>query len=288
MRRAAKSCEDLGINPQSYSAYHKSHIAKTMGVAFTAFAFEDNIENGGNAIKLGFFRAQSFKVAQKMVRESVRQPDGSTKQNGPVVRMKGDKYLVDCAVTGSNPGTADDPKFPLIDVFREYVFPKVSALVAVGGEYEGYTPIFQGDNAGPHQEVKYVKFVTDYCSQRGWYWEPQAPQMPHINVLDLSVFPAMSRRHTALARARGGLCVLKEDEIWAAAEQVWHDLPSSKIASGYIQAFRIAKKVVEVRGDNGFLGASGSIHVGIRKDFDETATGLRRKDGMVIKAPQII
>jgi hypothetical protein len=118
--------------------------------------------------------------------------------------------------------------------------------VTVGGKYEGYTPIFQGDNAGLHQEVKYVKFVTDYCSQRGWYWEPQAPQMPHINVLDLSVFPAMSRRHTALARARGGLCVLKEDEIWAAAEQVWHDCPSSKIALGYIQAFRLAKKVVKV------------------------------------------
>jgi hypothetical protein len=81
MRRGAKSCEDLGINPQSYSAYHKSHIAKTMGVAFTAFAFEDSIENGGDAIKLGFFRAQSFKVAQKMVKESVRQPDGSVKHN---------------------------------------------------------------------------------------------------------------------------------------------------------------------------------------------------------------
>jgi hypothetical protein len=34
MRRAAKSCADLGINPQSYKAYHKSHIAKTMGIAF--------------------------------------------------------------------------------------------------------------------------------------------------------------------------------------------------------------------------------------------------------------
>jgi hypothetical protein len=79
-------------------------------------------------------------------------------------------------------------------------------------------------------------------------------------------------------------CVLKEDEIWAAAEQVWHDLPSSKIALGYIQAFCIAKKVVKVRGDNGFLGASGSIHVRIQKDFDETATGLLRRDGMVIKA----
>jgi hypothetical protein len=37
------------------------------------------------------------------------------------------------------------------------------------------------------------------------------------------------------------------------------------VASGYVQAFRIAEKVVEVRGDHGFLGASGSIHVGIPK-----------------------
>jgi hypothetical protein len=256
-----------------------------MGIAFMALAFEDTIENGGEAIKLGFFRAQSYKVAKKLVRQSVRQPDGSLKQEGPIVRKKGDKYLVDCAVTGSDPGTSDKPKFPLIDVFRHYVFPKVDMLVGSGGKYEGYTPIFQGDNAGPHQEEEYLKYVKDYCSERGWHWEPQAPQMPHMNVLDLSVFPAMSRRHTALARERGGLCVLKEDDIWAAAEQVWRELPSSKIASGYIQSYRIAKKVVAVRGDNSFLGVSGSIHVGVRKDFDETETGLRRKDGKVLSAP---
>lgn len=39
MRRGAKSCADLEVYPESYSAYHKSHISKTMGVAFTAFAF---------------------------------------------------------------------------------------------------------------------------------------------------------------------------------------------------------------------------------------------------------
>jgi hypothetical protein len=50
---------------------------------------------------------------------------------------------------------------------------------------------------------------------------------------------------------------LKEDEIWAAANQVWNDLPSSKIALGYIQAFHLAKKVIEVHGDNAFLGSSG-------------------------------
>ena len=78
---------------------------------------------------------------------------------------------------------------------------------------------------------------------------------------------------------------MKENEIWSVAEQVWHDLPSSKIASGYVQAFRIAKKIVEAQGNNGFLGASGSIHVGICKDFDEMATGLCHKDDKVLKAP---
>lgn len=235
MRRGAKACDLLGILAQSYSVYHKSHIAKTMAVAFTAFAFEDCMENGGEAIKLGFFCAQSYKVAKRMVRKSVRQDDGSMKQTGPIKRRKGDRYLVDCAVTGTDPGTADNPKFPLVNVFKHYIFPKVQELVGPGGKYEGYTPIFQGDNAGPHQEDAYLKYVTEYCDERGWHWEPQAPQMPHMNVQDLSVFPAMSRRHTSLACSRGGLCVLKEDEIWAAAEQVWHDIPSSKIASAYVQ-----------------------------------------------------
>jgi len=95
MCRGAKSCADLGIHPELYKAYHKSHISKTMGVAFTAFAFEDNIENGGKAIKLGFFFcALSYKITQKMVQESVCQPDGKMKQCGPVLRQKGDKYLI--------------------------------------------------------------------------------------------------------------------------------------------------------------------------------------------------
>jgi len=32
--------------------YHKNHINKVMMTAFTAFAFEDTLENGGDAIKL--------------------------------------------------------------------------------------------------------------------------------------------------------------------------------------------------------------------------------------------
>jgi hypothetical protein len=49
----AKSCEDLGVDSVSFAAYQKSHISKVMATAMTAFTFEDSIENGGAAIKLG-------------------------------------------------------------------------------------------------------------------------------------------------------------------------------------------------------------------------------------------
>ena len=37
--------------------------------------------------------------------------------------------------------------------------------------------------------------------------------MPHMNVPDLAVFPAMSRRHSNLIRYFGGIKVTKEEDI---------------------------------------------------------------------------
>ncbi|CAJ1931219.1 unnamed protein product [Cylindrotheca closterium] len=182
---------------------------KVMGIAVTAFAFKYSIENGGDGLKIGFYRAQTNKVAKKLVRQGVRQDDGSIKRTGAVIREKGDLYLVDCNVTGSSEGTPDDPKFALKKLFEHHIFQKLDGLVAAGGQYEGYIPVIQGDNAGPHAEKEYFNWCKAQCEQRGWHWEPQAPQMPHINNLDLSVFPCMSRRHCAAARERGGLHVLK-------------------------------------------------------------------------------
>eukprot|EP00816_Leptocylindrus_hargravesii_P013097 CAMPEP_0196807258 /NCGR_PEP_ID=MMETSP1362-20130617/7222_1 /TAXON_ID=163516 /ORGANISM="Leptocylindrus danicus, Strain CCMP1856" /LENGTH=69 /DNA_ID=CAMNT_0042181099 /DNA_START=95 /DNA_END=304 /DNA_ORIENTATION=+ len=48
-----------------------------MAVAFTAYEFKDNMENGGDGIKLGLFRVQSYTIAKGMVRRRVRQRDGS-------------------------------------------------------------------------------------------------------------------------------------------------------------------------------------------------------------------
>ena len=287
LRRGAKCCKELGIEEKSFSAYHKNHINKVMAIAFTAFAFEDCIENGGNAKKLAFIRAQRKKVAAKMQKACVFQADGTRKYNGEVIRKKGDIYDVDCAVTGSNEGTPDNPKCPLLPIFRNIIFPRVEELVGSGGKYEGYTPVFQGDNAGPHQDAAYIKGVTDYCNDKGWHWEPQAPQMPHMNVLDLSVFPCMSRRHIELSRKNGDAQVLPNDQIWSNAETVWANLPNEKIASGYVHAYRVAEKVIKAKGSNKFLGAGSDegLHAGIRKDFAKSENGICRRDNKKVAAP---
>eukprot|EP00957_Ditylum_brightwellii_P173157 13182028-Ditylum_brightwellii.AAC.1 len=136
-RAGAKTCDELGIDSITFKAYHKNHINKMMGIAFTAFTFGDYIENGGEAIKLG-----------------------------PVIRGGGDIYLVDCDVTGSSRGTDIDPNFPLDKLFREVIFPQVGSMVGGGGKFEGYLPICQGDNAGLHKYRTKFQSVTNYCKEK--------------------------------------------------------------------------------------------------------------------------
>ena len=173
LRKNAKSFWDLP--PAIIKAYHKSHISKVMGVCTVGFAFVDCVENGGTAVKLDFSRCQSFKVAGKLQRKSRRDDDGKLVYDGEVLRRKGDLYKVDCNVTGSSCGTADDPKFALLRYFLDLVFEAVKDLVKVGGQFQGYKPIIQGDNAGPHQDAQYKKGVEEYCEKQGWKWIPQGP-----------------------------------------------------------------------------------------------------------------
>lgn len=170
--------------------------------------------------------------------------------------------------------------------FKEIVFPAIKKLVGKGGKYEGYRPIIQGDNAGPHRDERFMNYVKDFCERMGWYWEPQGPQMPHINVLDLAVFPQMSRNHCELVRRRGGMRVLKEDEIWDGAENVWRHMPSCDVARAFVLSYRIAKKIVSVKGDNSFLtGKKGGLHSNVRKDFKDTEKGIERRDDKIFEAP---
>jgi len=288
-RGNAKRCAALGLTSERTGrlrAYHRNHINKVMVVAAVAYAFEGNIENGGDGIKLGLFRCQAAKIAKKTVRKS-RWIDGKVRYDGDIVRRKGDSYLVDVTVSGSDDGCSSHPKFALLRLFVDVLFPMLELLVAPCGRFPGYTVVIQGDNAGPHVDATFSREVLRVCAPHGWHWEPQAPQMPHSNVLDLSIFPAMSRRHSSRLRDTGssmsgrgdnvrrGVSVASSDRIFTAAQEVWTEYPSSNIARAFVLAHRILLDVVRRRGDNGFL-ADGSLHFGVRKDFVDTATGIKR------------
>lgn len=191
------------------------------------------------------------------------------------MRRQGDAYSVDTTVTGNSEGTSDNPKFSLKRLFMDLVFELVETYVKPGGQFEGYTPVFQGDQAGPHEEETFKTAMTQTCAANGWYWEPQAPQMPHLNVLDLAVFPAMSKRHSELTR-RHTHSVASKDVIWDAAEEVWARLPACKIARSFILAWRLAQVVITRKGANTFLGTR-DMHARVREDFNDTVTGAAPK-----------
>ena len=276
-RSHGKKCDNLPVYRKHMNAYHKNYINKVMLIAVTGYAFEDSIERGGDGLKLGLIRVQAAKVAKKTVRESTRDEEGQIRYNGEIKRRPGDCFMVETTVTGSNSGMSSDPKFSLLACFKRAIFPKVETVVGPGGPYAGYVPVIQGDNAGPHQDREFLEWTRDYCSERGWLWEPQAPQMPYSNNLDLTVFPCMSKRHTELLSKHGNR-VASCDEIYSATEQVWRDIPSSTIAGGFVLAHRIAGKVIEEDGDNKFLSGA-DFHSGVRNDFINTDKGIGRKKG---------
>ena len=244
-----------------------------MAVAFTGYAFEGNTKNGGHGLKLGFYCCNAAKIAKKTVRESRRDDDGNLKYDGPVKRNKGDCYIADCVVTGSDQGTSDNPKFSLKTLFEDEIFPKIHDLLK--GEYEDYIPVIQGDNAGPHIDAEYINYVKSYCEDNGWLWAPQAPQMPHANNLDLAIFPSMSRKHTELLLEYSNTQAPPE-EIWRVAKNVWDNMPNSTIARGFVLAKRIMQQVIRFHGDNTFL-LGKEFHCGVRNDFESVVKGIVKR-----------
>eukprot|EP00957_Ditylum_brightwellii_P090241 6872847-Ditylum_brightwellii.AAC.1 len=83
-------------------------------------------------------------------------------------------------------------------------------MVSPGEKYEGYIPIFQGDNNDPHQDAVFL-----------------------VMLLNTETRMDGNGNHRQLR------CL---DEIWDTAELVWKNLPSCNIASVYVQAHRIATR----------------------------------------------
>jgi len=293
--RHAKVCKVLGLKAPHLYAQHKSHITKVLMMAVVGIAFEDSLENGGTGVRLGIWRAEAAKVAQRVTNKAHRDPETgrvtypSAANGGMQLREKGDVYFVDVEVTGSTSGTSTNPKFQLLGFLRDVLFPQLQKIVGPGGPFEGYCPIIQWDNAGPHTDKTLVAFAETFCAAQKpvpWGWEPQGPQMPHANVLDLLVFPKLSRNHGHVMRAAAGRSVAKPADIWKHARAEYLRCDSVDIAKAFVLAYRLMAKVIAANGGNHFLH-EGGVHSGVRDDFKATVDGygITRKDGLRVEAP---
>ena len=293
LARHAKMCDMLGLERTNLFAQHKNHIAKLMVLAITGYAFEDHFENGGVGVLLGLHRIVAAKIAQKAQNAYRRKkngkmgfPDPGEGMNGCGERLRngGEAWVVPAPITGSNSGTSDAPKFSLLQLLQETVFPQLVELTKPGALFHGYTVVWQWDNAGPHGESGLMDFVTPFCAKHGWLWEPQGPQMPIANTCDLYVFPLMSRWHAYLCRKHGRAPV-SPDVIWTNVKAVWSRIPSANIAASHVLAYRVMEKVIKAKGGNNFI--TNGMHCGVRRDFVYTDEGIRPRRGGKLAAPDV-
>jgi hypothetical protein len=126
------------------------------------YLFNVNPELGGQGFLIGVNRCAGFKIPLRDIRVSTRDP--VTKQltfkGNSIIHPKGIPYLVDCNVTGSNPGTPTTPCFPLKSLWEHCLIPSAEKQFAPGGPCEGALVILQEDNAGPHTEGIYHTWLT--------------------------------------------------------------------------------------------------------------------------------
>jgi hypothetical protein len=103
-----------------------------------------------------------------------------------------------------------------------------------------------------------MQWLSSKFEKRGWHLELQAPQGPYTNVLDLQVFPAMSKRHSELLQIFSNTQA-DTDRIWKIALEIWKGISSAMIARAFILAYRIMGKIIETKGDIDWLN-NGTPH----------------------------
>ena len=132
---------------------------------------------------------------------------------------------------------------------------------------------------GPHKEGEFHVWLTSEFEKRGWHLELQAPQGPYTYVLDLQVFPAMSKKHSELLQIFSNTQA-ESERIWKIALEIWKGITSAMIARAYILAYRIMSKIVETNGETEWL-KNGTPHCHVRRDYYDTDRGVMKISDVV-------
>jgi hypothetical protein len=159
-----------------------------------------------------------------------------------------------------------------MELWTTILFPALDALVKPGRPCDGAIVVQQEDNAGPHIDKVYKTWLQEQFDIWGWKLEHQAPQGPYTNMLDLQMFPAMSKRHSELLQMYSNN-ETNAERIWKVAQQVWNSCLSSMVSRAFIHAYRIMAKIIENDGHNHWL-VDGTPHCNVRRDVIDTRHGI--------------
>lgn len=102
------------------------------------------------------------------------------------LRVKGNEYFKNWEITAANEGTTKDPKFSLLKLFENEIFPSLDQLAVELETRLGkqIMIIFQWDNASPHSSKILMKYLLEEFKKRNWHIFPQPPKSPLSNVHD--------------------------------------------------------------------------------------------------------
>ena len=78
-----------------------------------------------------------------------------------MLRKKGQFYFKNLEITGSSTGTTKNPKFCLLDWFKNIEIPACEELCRKVGTTQKTILRYQMDGAGPHQDGKLLEFIND-------------------------------------------------------------------------------------------------------------------------------
>ena len=146
------------------------------------------------------------------------------------LRVKGNEYFKNWEITAANEGTLKDPKFSLLKLFEDEIFPALDQLAVELETRLGkrIMIIFQWDNASPHSSKILMKYLQEEFKKRNWHIFPQPPRSPLSNVHDTWIFPSLSKIVSEMQNLFGQANNNTTEYLWKIVKKAFDDYPLIK------------------------------------------------------------
>lgn len=264
----------LGVEPAYRTQQHRGQIDKVTGICTVGFVpFENDITNGGVAIKIDMTRAGRMEEAKQNIYRRVYRDDGS--YHTPAIpdnqlQRRGELYFRNMEVTGCSEGTDIDPKFSLLKHFDLTLLPKFDMEARRLSESNNNARVIlrmQLDSTDPYNDPTFCSWLNERFDERGWIVAEQPDNSPLTNVMDACIFPSLLKHVTADQEFRKGSFTLEGEELWATVMSAYEKLPLDTIARSFAAHHQIVNAIAEYGGGNGFVREQNSLSIGARKDY---------------------